>query len=72
MRKRRQPRGRRDLTNVDTTAPDYLQESTLPLHSETHSGEDVPVYARGPRAQLVHGTLEQNVIFHIMLAALSR
>lgn len=63
---------RRDLTAVATTASDYLQESTVPLHSETHSGEDVPVYARGPRSHLVHGTLEQHVIFHIMLAALSR
>jgi alkaline phosphatase len=64
--------GRRDLTGVDTTGADYLQESTVPLHSETHSGEDVAVYARGPRAHLVHGTMEQNVIFHVMLAALSR
>ena len=64
--------GRRNLTGVDTTRPDYLQESTVPLHSETHSGEDVAVYARGPRAHLVHGTMEQNVIFHVMLAALSR
>jgi alkaline phosphatase len=64
--------GRRDLTGVDTTAPDYLQESTVPLHSETHSGEDVAVYAQGPRSHLVHGTLEQNVIFHILLAAMSR
>jgi alkaline phosphatase len=64
--------GRRDLTGVDTTAPEYLQESTVPLHSETHSGEDVPVYAQGPRSHLVHGTLEQNVIFHILLAAMSR
>jgi alkaline phosphatase len=63
---------RRNLTGVDTTAPDYLQESMIPLHSETHSGEDVPVYARGPRAHLIHGTLEQNVIFHVMLAAITR
>src|SRR5262249_40384826 len=34
---------RPDLTNVDTTAPDYLQESAIPMSAETHGGEDVPV-----------------------------
>ncbi len=57
---------RPDLTDVDTTAPDYLQESAVPMSSETHGGEDVPVYARGPGAERVHGVIEQNQIYFIM------
>lgn len=57
---------RPDLTKVDTTAPDYLQEAAIPLRSETHSGEDVAVFARGPGAAAVHGSLEQNVLFHLI------
>jgi alkaline phosphatase len=62
--------GRPDLTNVDTTAPDYLQESVMPMESETHGGEDVAIYARGPQAHLLRGVVEQNVIFHVMAEAL--
>ena len=58
--------GRPDLTTIDTTAPNYLQEATIPLSSETHGGEDVAIYATGPGAYLLHGVQEQNVIFHIM------
>jgi alkaline phosphatase len=57
---------RPDLTDVDTTAPDYLQESALPMSAETHGGEDVPVYSRGPGAAQVHGVIEQNQIYFIM------
>jgi alkaline phosphatase len=58
--------GRPDLTTVDTTAPNYLQEAPVPLSAETHGGEDVAIYATGPGAYLVHGVQEQNVIFHII------
>ncbi|WP_395373492.1 alkaline phosphatase [Marinicella sp. W31] len=61
-----------DLTNVDTTATNYLQEATVPLSSETHSGEDVAIYARGPGAYLIDGVLEQNAIFHVMARQNSR
>ncbi len=36
--------GRPHLADVDTEAPDYEQESLMPLSSETHSGDDVAVY----------------------------
>ena len=62
--------GRPDLTGVDTTAPDYMQESTMPMESETHGGEDVAIYARGPQAHLIRGVMEQNVIYHVMAEAL--
>ena len=57
---------RPDLTHVDTTATDYLQEALIPLKSETHSGEDVAVFARGPGSAAVRGSLEQNVLFHLI------
>jgi alkaline phosphatase len=60
---------RPDLTSVDTTNLAFLQEATVPLGSETHAGEDVPVYATGPKAYLVRGTMEQNWIFHVMREA---
>jgi alkaline phosphatase len=62
--------GRADLTDVDTAAPDYLQESLAPLETETHGGDDVGIYARGPMAHLFHGVLEQHVIYHVMAEAL--
>ncbi|MFN2329763.1 MAG: alkaline phosphatase [Chromatocurvus sp.] len=61
--------GRADLSDVDTTQSGYHQEALVPLSSETHGGEDVAVYASGPGAYLVSGTLEQNVLFHIMAAS---
>ncbi len=58
--------GRPDLTLVDTGHPDFLQEATLPLGSETHAAEDVGIYASGPGAHAFQGVVEQNVIFHVM------
>jgi alkaline phosphatase len=61
--------GRPDLTLVDTADPDYLQESTVPLADETHGGEDVGIWARGPGSDAVRGTVEQNVIYHFIVQA---
>ncbi|WP_045857625.1 alkaline phosphatase [Teredinibacter purpureus] len=58
--------GRQDLLWVDTQAPGYHQESLVPTSSETHSGEDVAIYAQGPGAPLLTGTNEQHIIFHVM------
>jgi alkaline phosphatase len=63
-------KGRPDLTEINTADPNYLQESGVPMSDVPHSGEDVPLYAGGPHAHLFHGVLEQNVIFHVMVAAL--
>ena len=57
---------RPDLTEEQATDPDYLQQALIPMSSETHSGEDVAVMARGPWAHLFGGVIEQNVIFHVM------
>ena len=61
---------RPDLTDIDTGAPNYLQEALVPLGSETHAGEEVAIYADGPRAYLFRGTQEQNMIYHVMADAL--
>ena len=58
--------GRHDLTDVDTTTPGFHQEALIPLSSETHSGEDVGIFAAGPAALLVNGTNEQSMIYHVM------
>jgi len=64
---------RRDLSNVDTTKSEYLQQALIPLAHETHGGEDTPIYANGPWAQLFHRTVEQNYIYQVMhYAALER
>lgn len=57
------------LTQEEATDLDYVQQALIPRSSETHSGEDVAVYAKGPWAHLFDGTIEQNVIFHVMLHA---
>lgn len=61
--------GRPDLSQTDTSALDYKQEAIVEFKSETHGGEDVAIYASGPKAYLIHGTMEQNWIYHVMRAA---
>jgi alkaline phosphatase len=50
--------------------PTYFQESAVPLSSETHSGEDVAIYAIGAGADKVRGTVKNTHIFHVMKSAL--
>jgi alkaline phosphatase len=60
-----------DMTNVDTTDPDFHQEALVPLAgSETHAGEDVAIFAGGPNADLFHGVQEQSYIYYVMEDAL--
>lgn len=60
---------RPDLTDVDTTDPDYLQEALVPMRNESHGGEDVGLWAIGPGSAAVRGNIEQNTIFHFLLQA---
>lgn len=62
--------GRQNLETVDTQASGFHQEALVPLAAETHGGEDVTLHATGAGAFRVQGTIEQNVIFHIMNSAL--
>ncbi len=61
--------GRPDLSTVETTSPDYLQEAMIPLKSETHGGEDVAIFATGANAYIIRGSMEQNWIFYVMADA---
>ena len=64
--------GRPDLSQVDTAHPDYLQESLVPLKDESHGGDDVGIWARGPGSEAVRGTVEQNTIYHFIVQATPR
>lgn len=63
--------GRPRLTQEIVTDKNYLQEASTPLGGETHGGEDVPIFARGPQAHLFRGVREQNYIFQVMKHALT-
>lgn len=58
--------GRKDLTAVDTELPGYHQEALVPLSAETHAGEDIAIYGKGPGAHLVSGTNEQSIVYHVI------
>ena len=60
---------RPDPSTDDLMAPNYRQQATYPLYSETHGGDDVPIYAIGPMSDYLEGVVEQNYIFHVMHAA---
>jgi alkaline phosphatase len=60
------PDGRPTISMEEATAPDFLQQSLVPLESETHGGEDLGIYAIGPWAHLFQGTVEENYTFHVM------
>ena len=62
--------GRPKLSDAEVRRPEYLQEATVPARNETHSGEDVPIYATGPGAALFHGVQEQSYIYHAVVEAL--
>ncbi len=61
--------GRPDLSEVDTADPDFLQEALVPLRDESHGGDDVGIWATGPGSEAVRGTIEQNVIYHLIVQA---
>jgi alkaline phosphatase len=64
------PGREQDLSAVDTTDPDFHQQALVGMGAETHGGEDVALFARGPGADLVRGVIDQNEIYHIMRHAL--
>ncbi|XP_055846123.1 membrane-bound alkaline phosphatase-like isoform X2 [Episyrphus balteatus] len=60
---------RLDLKNVNVLDKEFQYVSTFPSKTETHGGEDVAVYANGPWSHLFTGSLEQNIIPHMMAYA---
>lgn len=61
--------GRVDLTAIDTEAPGFHQETLVPRGSETHAGEDVVIYGKGPGSWMIGGTQEQSIVYHVMNTA---
>ena len=53
---------------MDVESFDYRQTASGP-DVESHSGDDVVIYARGPSANLFHTTHEQSYIAHVMAYA---
>ncbi|XP_075217523.1 membrane-bound alkaline phosphatase-like isoform X2 [Lycorma delicatula] len=60
------PSKRYDLRYDNMSETRYQFPSTLPLSSETHGGEDVAVFSRGPWAHFLTGSFEQNYIPIVM------
>jgi len=58
---------RPDLSHTDTAGDrDFVQQGAIPAEDDTHGGEDVPVYARGPGADNFHGVIEQNEVLKLI------
>jgi alkaline phosphatase len=63
---------RDDLSNVDTTDKNYLQEVGVSLGSpgsETHGGGDVMLFAKGAGAAPFKGTIDNTKVFTLMKQA---
>lgn len=54
---------------VPETGVRARQQSLVPSGIETHGGEDVALFGRGPGAEGVKGVIEQNLIYRIILSA---
>lgn len=58
------------VSEAKATSLDYQQQAVVVAKAfKTHSGPDVAVYAKGPWSHLANGTIEQNVLFHVMQCA---
>ncbi|KAM7422058.1 hypothetical protein PAMA_010242 [Pampus argenteus] len=60
---------RENVSSIDYQENNYQAQAAVPLSMETHGGEDVAVFAKGPLAHLLHGVHEQNYIPHVMAYA---
>lgn len=60
---------RENVSTVKYEGNNYQAQAAVPLNAETHGGEDVAVFAKGPMAHLLHGVHEQNYIPHVMAYA---
>ncbi|MEM9810722.1 MAG: alkaline phosphatase [Pseudomonadota bacterium] len=64
--------GRPFINDDDVLSTDYRQQSAVPLFSETHGGQDVAIYARGPGAHYLSGVNEQTIIYYVMEEVMKR
>ncbi len=63
-------RGKTPLSEEQVEDKDYRQQAAVRRPSETHGGEDVILFAKGPGSRNVHGVIDQYQIFDIMREAL--
>jgi len=63
--------GRQALTAEEVADLSYRQQALIPSGSESHGGQDVTIYADGPKAHLFGGVVEQNYIYHVIDEALA-
>ncbi|XP_075720226.1 intestinal-type alkaline phosphatase [Rhinoderma darwinii] len=63
------PEGRPDINNTSSEDNNYTPQAAVPLDSETHGGEDVAIFSKGPMAHLFHSVHEQSYIAHVMAYA---
>ena len=57
------------LTDAIVSKPDFRQQTAIPLGSETHAGEDVPLYATGPGSDAFGGVMDQDEVGRAIIAA---
>lgn len=57
---------RRNLTEEETSDPDFLAPAIIATEYENHGGQDVGIFATGPQAHLFHSVHEQNYIAHVV------
>jgi len=58
-----------NYTHVDTEAVDFQSPADVNMPWETHGGEDVAIFSKGPMSHLFHSTHEQSYIAHVMMYA---
>ncbi|MEM9233434.1 MAG: alkaline phosphatase, partial [Pseudomonadota bacterium] len=59
------------VNDEEAQSRDYRQQAAIPSFSETHGGQDVAIYARGPQAHLLTGVVEQSFIYYVMREAMT-
>lgn len=60
---------RANYTNVNTSVTSFVHPADVKLDSETHGGEDVAIFSRGPMSHLFHTSHDQSYIGHVMMYA---
>lgn len=62
--------GRGGVVPKGPADPAYFQEAAVPMSAETHSAEEVAIYAIGPGSEMVRGTVKNTFIYRVMAKAL--
>ncbi|XP_072028874.1 alkaline phosphatase-like [Amphiura filiformis] len=57
---------RRNLTEEEISDPEFLNPALIPTKFENHGGQDVAIFATGPRAHLFHGVHEDTYVAHVI------